>query len=156
MMRIGETAAGERALGRVVELDPDDAVGHINLATALYSTGKLYAAVDEYHEALRAQPDESRALAALGWIRATHPQVRDPEVALRHALRATELTGRRDLAALDALAAAYAANGRFEQAIQTARAAEVLAAGSAPEAVEGIRSRIALYQAGRALVVNLR
>ncbi|MEE2775744.1 MAG: tetratricopeptide repeat protein [Acidobacteriota bacterium] len=156
MMRIGETAAGERALGRVVELDPDDAVGHINLATALYSTGKLFAAVDEYHAALRARPDEPRALAALGWIQATHPQVRDPEVALRRALRATELTGLSDLAALDALAAAYAANGRFEQAIQTAKAAELLAVGSAPETVEGIRSRIALYQAGRAPVVNLR
>jgi hypothetical protein len=43
--------------------------------------------------------------------------------ALQLAERAAALTGRRDVAALDALAAAYAATGRFDEAIATAQAA---------------------------------
>ena len=154
LMRLGEAEGGMRALRRAVDLGPDDETAHINLATALYSSGALRAAIDQYNEALRASPDSAAALAALGWIQATHLQVRDPEVALRRASRAVELTGRRDIAALDALAAAYAALGRFEEAIETTKAAEVIATRSAPDAARALRSRIALYREGRPVVIR--
>ena len=61
--------------------------------------------------------------------------------------RAAALTGRRDLAALDALAAAYAAAGRFDEAVATAQAAvdSAAAAGQGDVAAQ-LRERLALYQ----------
>jgi len=61
--------------------------------------------------------------------------------------RATAATGRRDLAALDALAAAYAAAGRFDAAVETAQTAVNLAtaAGRADVAAQ-FKERLTLYQ----------
>jgi hypothetical protein len=60
------------------------------------------------------------------------------------------LTSRRDISALDALAAAYASAGRYEDAVATARAAIDLAvAAGLPAVVMQLRQRLDLYQAGR-------
>ena len=76
--------------------------------------------------------------------------MRDPGEAVRLASRATELSGGRDPAILDTLAAAYAAAGRFEEAVRTAEAAEALfAAGSAPGPAAEVRARLNLYRAGK-------
>ena len=63
------------------------------------------------------------------------------------AARAVSLTNRRDPAALDALAAAYAADGRFDQAIVTARAAvDLLHADNQTARANEIGQRLELYQ----------
>ena len=82
---------------------------------------------------------------------ATHPDagMRDAGEAVRLASRAAELASRADPMILDALAAAYAAGGRFEEAIQTAEEAETLAAGSSPELALQISKRLRLYRAGQ-------
>ncbi len=83
----------------------------------------------------------------------------DPEAALRLALRAAELTGHLDIGALDSLAAAYASLGRFEEATQTARAAEMLAVGSDPGVVAAIlacRRRPRARSSRRAAATSLR
>ena len=65
--------------------------------------------------------------------------------------RAVAATSRRDLAALDALAAAYAAADRFEAAVDTARAAVDLAVATGRgEVAAQFRERLALYQKGEA------
>ena len=63
------------------------------------------------------------ALASLAWLLATAPEaaLRDADQAIRLAERAAELTGRRDASALDVLAAAYAAAGQFDRAVDTAQ-----------------------------------
>ena len=56
------------------------------------------------------------------------------------------------MAILDALAAAYAAAGRFDEAARTAEAAAALAGQSAPHLAGNIRARLARYRSGLALV----
>ena len=80
--------------------------------------------------------------------------MRDPRAAVELAMRAAELSGRQDVAVLDALAAAYAADDRFEEATRTAEEAEALAAEAAPHLVEGIAARLRLYRTGRPVMAG--
>ena len=146
-----EQAVG--SLRRAVELRPGYQEAHANLARALTTTGDPDGALREYREALRLEPDSSAVLTDLAFLLATHPDGarRDGEEAVRLASRAVALSGHADPLALDALAAAYAAGGRFEEAIRTAEAAEALAAAS-PGVVAPISERLKLYRAGQAPV----
>ena len=79
---------------------------------------------------------------------ATSPDaaIRNGEQAMALAVRAMQFSGARDARTLDALAAAYAEKGEFDDAARTARAA--LAAArleNLPELAEQITGRIALY-----------
>src|ERR687888_117698 len=68
--------------------------------------------------ALALRADNAQALAGIAWIRATaaDESLRDSDQAIALAERAAAATGRRNLSVLDALAAAYASAGRFEDA----------------------------------------
>ena len=153
LMQVGQAQGAVTSMQRAVELRPDYAEAHYNLAHALSALGDQTAAVAQFREALRVRPDWATALGALAWLQATHPDVRDPEEAVHLASRAAELSDNRDVAVLDALAAAYAAGGRFEEATRTAEAAEALAVASAPGLAAGIKARLNLYRAGRPLVI---
>ena len=89
------------------------------------------------------------ALSGLAWVLATSSQaaLRDPAGAIQTAERAVALTGRSDATALDALAAAYAAAGRFDLASASARAAVDVAtrAGAEAQAAQ-IRTRLEAYE----------
>ena len=92
------------------------------------------------------------ALAGLAWIRATaaDPALRNPDEAIALGERAVALTARREVASLDALAAAYAAAGRFSDAVATARAGvELASAAGALELAARFRERLELYQKGQ-------
>ena len=148
----GEAVASIR---RAVELQPDYREAHYNLAHALSTADEPHAAVLEFREALRLQADWPEALRDLALLLATYPDagVRNPAEALRLASRAADLSGQADPFILYALAAAYAAGGRFEEAIATAEQAESLATDGAPDLTESIRERLSLYRTGRALEV---
>ena len=156
LMQAGSPREAVASMEQALTLDPDNAGAHYNLAHARTAMGDQPAAVAAFREALRVRPDWPTALGALAWLHATsgNPDVRDPGAALDLATRATELSERRDVAVLDALAAAYAADERFEEAALTAEAAVALAAESAPHLVEGIAARVRLYRAGRPLVAG--
>jgi hypothetical protein len=95
------------------------------------------------------------ALTDLAWLQATtsDAEVRNADEALGLALRAVDLSRHQDGAALNALAAAYAASGRFDDACKTAEAAENVAAVSAPLLVAQIRAHLNLYRVGQAVVI---
>ena len=87
----------------------------------------------------------------LAWLLATgsDPAVRDPAEAVRLADRAVRLSGGRDPNLLDTQAAAQAAAGRFERAIETARRARELALGiHLASQAEDIRARLEDYERG--------
>ena len=74
----------------------------------------------------------------------------NPENAVRLASRAAELSGKRDAHILDVLAAAYAVDGRFADAVRTAEAAEAVAAtGSDVDLLAQIRARLSIYRTRR-------
>jgi spermidine synthase len=130
---------------------PDDGDALYNLASALTVGGEFEAAITYYRRALRVQPDAPEAHAELAWLLATHPdpRLRDPGEAVRLAERASRLTHRQDAAVLDVLAAAYAALGRFDEAVATARTALALLPASQSERATSIQHRLDLYTKGR-------
>jgi tetratricopeptide (TPR) repeat protein len=135
---------------RALEIDPRLVEAHQNLGDALFSSpGKASEALAHWREVLRAAPNHLPALNQAAWVMATDPDpaVRNGPEAVRLAERAVQLTGRREPAILDTLAAAYAEAGRFPEAVETARRALALAAeqGRQPLA-EALKIRVSLYE----------
>lgn len=131
---------------------PETAETHGNLGRTLVFQGKRTEAVSEYREALTRNPDLVASLADLSWLLATSPEdrLRNPPEAVLLAERAAELTKRTDVEVLDRLAAAYAANGRFEQAVAAARAAVTLARQTnEPDFADQVQLRLQLYLQNR-------
>ena len=104
-----------------LRFDPDDPDVNRNLADARVRLGEVDEALDHYTKALRAQPGQPAAAKSLAWIRATYddPKVRNGQEAVRLA-RIAHDADPADAAALDVLAAAYAEDGRFEEAVAAA------------------------------------
>ena len=150
LLRLGDYEAAIRHLEQALRLDPKYVRAHTNLGAALRLQGKMAEAIHHFRQALLARPDEGDALYNLAWLLATHPDplIHNPSEAVRLAERATRLTDREDAAVLDVLAAAYAAAGRFDEAIATARAALALLPGQS-ELATSIRHRLDLYAKGR-------
>jgi len=123
------------------------------LAEVAAALGDFRASVRHGREALRLLPDYLEAANNLAWTLATcpDPTVRDPAGAIR--LIESAARGSGEFWILDTLAAAYAAAGRFEQAVKTADAAAKLSeVQGQPSDVHGIRARLELYRLGRAYV----
>jgi tetratricopeptide (TPR) repeat protein len=137
---------------RAVALRPDNIDAQTNLAQLLSNRGDAAAAAAAFREALTLRPNHPQALAGLAWIRATaaDPALRDADEAVRLAERAAEATRHHDIGALDALAAAYASAGRFDDAVRAAQAGidAAVAAGQAA-AADQFRRRLELYRARR-------
>jgi Tfp pilus assembly protein PilF len=133
---------------RALELNPADADVQNNFARAVMREGRIAEATEHFREAVQLRPDWPPALAGLAWIAATssQPGFSNPAEAVRLAERARTLTGGRDPLVLDALAAAYAATGLFDRAIDAARTAMQLAATRAPAFAAEIQQRLELYQ----------
>ena len=148
-----------RALGRVgeatpyferaVALDASNAAAHNNLASALVIAGRVDDAVRHYRRALALEPDGVESLMSLAWILATaaDERLRAPGEAVGLAEQAAALTSRRDVNVLATLAAAYAAAGRFDEALLTQRQAIGLAQPiGSPDVMTELQRRLELYR----------
>lgn len=148
----GQLAEAAAAFGKVVELKPADADARSRLGDIYAQTGQFGLALAQYEEALRLQPDAPRSLGGLALLRATAPtpEVRDVTEAVRLAERANELTSRKDFQSLAILDQAYAAAGRFEDAIKVALEIQSLAqTAGRPIFAEQAAKRIESYRAGK-------
>ncbi len=137
------------SLQRAVDLEPHWPDTQQNLGGAFVLIGRPADAIPHFYEVLQASPDHVPALKALAWIRATQPSdgLRNNEEALRLARRAVILTDRKDPQALDVLSAAFASEGRFEEAIKTSE--EALAKSrrlNKGELANEINERLDLYR----------
>ena len=86
---------------------------------------------------------------ALAWILATHREdkFRNPDEAIQLAQRACELTNYQDPGSADILAAAYAAAGRFDDAVATAeKAVQLTASGDNKQRHQATLNRLQLYR----------
>jgi tetratricopeptide (TPR) repeat protein len=148
LQTLGRTAEAREHYQRATALRPDNVEAHVNLAHLLSREGRGPEAVGEFEAALALRPDETQALSGLAWIRATaaDASLRNANDAVALAERAVGLTARRDLSALDALAAAYASEGRFDEAVAVARSAIAQATLLGHTAVAAqFEQRLALY-----------
>jgi tetratricopeptide (TPR) repeat protein/mono/diheme cytochrome c family protein len=139
-----------------VRLDPANVEAHCAFARVLTETGDPIAATAEYRAAIAVRPDWTPCLINFSWLLSAHAdaRVRQPQEAIRLAERAADLTGRQDPNALDALAAAYAAAGRFDEAVAAGEAAIARAQdGAGPGRADDIRARVELYRRRTAFIV---
>jgi tetratricopeptide (TPR) repeat protein len=131
---------------RALELRPAYPEAHFFLGSALRMTGRPAEALPHLRETVRLEPDWVVPLRETAWLLATHPEL-DPDAgaeATRLAEHAVELTGYRDPTALEALAAAQAAAGRFDTAARTAQTALTLVQD--PRLASRIREQIERYR----------
>jgi tetratricopeptide (TPR) repeat protein/Tol biopolymer transport system component len=130
---------------RALALDSRNPQTHNDLAVALAQKRRFEEAAAHFREAIMIDPGFAQAHSNLAWLLATSPAaaVRNGGEALKVAARAVDLSRGRDASMLDALAAAYAEGGRFQEAVETARRALELA----PQPlVPALKARLAMYQ----------
>jgi eukaryotic-like serine/threonine-protein kinase len=102
-----------------VRLDPKLGAAHSNLGLALMGKGDVKGALAAFREAIRLDPGYAAGHNNLAWLLAVGPDgVRDGKQAVAHATRACELTGWKNTEYFDTLAAAYAAAGDFDRAVE--------------------------------------
>ena len=144
----GALDAARTEYERALALRPDNVEARNNLGRLLLLQGDTAPAIAAFRKALELRPDWPDALTGLAWALATTP---DPALmnsaeAVTLAERAAALTGRSNLLAMDALGAAYAAAGRYDEAVAAADAAMTLAVGTgSSQMVADIRARRDLY-----------
>ena len=132
-----------------VRLKPDWPEARNNLATAFYRKGSIEQAIEHWAEAVDLEPDWAEACNNLAWVLATieDEKLLNPAEAVRLAERACELTDYKQPGMLDTLGVAYAAAGRFAEAVKTAKKGIELARDAKDEKIaEDIRSRLELYK----------
>jgi tetratricopeptide (TPR) repeat protein len=150
----GQTDAALQHYRRAAALRPDNVETRTNLGQLLSLERQPAEAALQFAAALARQPDNVQALSGLAWIRATaaDASLRDPTAAVELASRAGQITRHLDVTVLDALAAADAAAGQFDEAVRVARTGLALAIAAGQQAVaDQFRQRIELYQKGQVL-----
>ncbi len=134
---------------KAVAANPEFAQAYFNLGDTLcYLEHKVPEALSAWRAVLRIDPNHVPVLSQTAWVLATWPEayLRDGGQAVILAERAVRLSGGREPAILDTLAAAYAEAGRFTDALQIARQALALAEKQNDRRlVEALKARMALY-----------
>lgn len=127
--KMGRTDEAIAQFEKCLSMSPDFTEAHHDLANALRRNGRYRDAIAHYESALRIDPRSVLTLNNLGWLLATcsDPSVRNGARAVEVAARAELLSGGEDPLILHTLAAAYAENGQFSQAVETAQRALQLA-----------------------------
>jgi tetratricopeptide (TPR) repeat protein len=148
LMREGSLDPAIAQFREVLRIHPDSSDAHYNLGRALLGAGRTAEAVGHLRVALVARPDSLSMLDDLAWILATTPDdtLRNPKEAVTLAQHAADLTGRKNASVLDTLGAAYAADGRFDDAAQAARAAFDIASDVNSDAASEFLKRLDLYR----------
>jgi tetratricopeptide (TPR) repeat protein len=118
----GEMDAAIRHLKRELQIQPNQLDALNDLGIALSQEGLLSEALDQWQRTISVQPNNLNALCNLAWVYGTNPEpsIRNAKKALEFALRANELSGGNNPRILRLVAAAYAENGQFDEAIRVA------------------------------------
>jgi tetratricopeptide (TPR) repeat protein len=149
VMGLKNPDAAIRHLTEAIRLNPNILLTHFNLALLLKNKGRTEEAITHFKEALRIKPGWVKAMNALAWILATHSRekFRNPLEAIQLAQQACELTYYQDPRSVDTLAAAYAAAGRFDDAVANAEmAVQLTASGDNKQRHRAIQNRLQLYK----------
>lgn len=146
--RRGEYQQALADYNAALEKDPELAEVYVNRADVLCELGQYRPAVEDYRQAQRLEPDSPWAHRGLAWVLAAAPEndLRDPPAALEAARRAAKLAGEDDPRILDALAAALAATGRFDEAVRVQQRVVRLAAGQPADLQRVVQGRLRLYR----------
>lgn len=136
-------------LSKAIQISPGYAGAHFNLGKIFSKRNDPEKAISQYEKALQFNPNMMPALYHLSWIRSTHEdeKYRNGKEAVKLATRLCKITQFDQPLALDALAAAYAETGRYDEAVSTAEKAYKMALVQGPGMLaQGLEQRLKLYQ----------
>ncbi len=151
LLEKGELDGAIQACRVALSIRPSDSDCHTTLAIALEENGQAAEAIQHYEKALDLSPRSIPTLTNLAWLLATSrdASLRSGRKAIELAAQADQLVGGTNTLVLRTLAAAYAENGEFAKAIQTARSAMQLARMQRDESLtRDLDQQITLYQLG--------
>ncbi len=149
LLEKGELDGAIQVCQSAVELWPLDPDCHTSLAIALEEKGNPAEALPHYEKALEVSPQSIPTLTNLAWLLATSQDssVRNGRKAIDLAKQADRLTGGANTLVLRTLAAAYAENGEFGNAVRTARTAMQLTRINGEDSLTtDLDEQIRLYQ----------
>jgi protein O-mannosyl-transferase len=157
LMSLGNVAArqqqwrqAEQFYRQTLHCEPYHAQARQNLATTLLRMDRNAEAVAMLREALRLNPHAVDVRLQLAWVLATSPddRVRNGQEAVRLAEEARDQAGDQQWPVMDALAAAYAEVGRFDDARQAAwLCLELAKSARLQEHLDDFETKLATYQA---------
>jgi len=147
-----EVTTGLEYLHRALRISPESVPVRGNLAIQYIRMRRYAEAATVLREGLALSPREASLAGKLAWLLATCPDstVRNGLEAVTWATRACQATAHRDPVMLDALGAALAEAGRFDQAVHVAlQAAELARRAHKDGLARAIQMRAGAYQIGR-------
>ena len=147
--RLGDYQRALADLNQSIQLAPDQPDAYTQRGNIHAERGEFLAAASDLEKSIALDADRPEAYRSLAWLRATCPDARyrDAEQAIAAAQRAVELAPANDCLMLEALAAARANAGQFEEAIRIQQ--QALATAS-PDIRRLLEDRLELYRQGEA------
>ena len=121
LVRGGRVSEALEYLRKVAQLDPTSAEAQFRVGLACYRLRRHEDAIVALRQGLKIAPENSELSNLLAWVLAVQPDTSrlDAQEAVSLAERVVEQTERKNPIYLDTLAAAYAATGEFDKAIDT-------------------------------------
>jgi len=139
---------------KAIDIGPDYAIAYSSLARVFEQQGKIKKAIELYRAAIDLENEAFIEVQNnLAWLLATHKEAKltYPDEAIDLAEDICQQSGYKNPAFLDTLAVAYAAAGRFAEAVSTAQKALELAGPLNDKVIsEEIDSHLQLFKAGKA------
>jgi Tfp pilus assembly protein PilF len=147
--RLGEA---EVHIKKAIQISPGFSDSYSNLGTVYIQLGLYGEAVKNLQKAIELESGNTKALNNYAWLLATQKEMSAVNAAksVELASRACELKKNKDAEMLDTLAVAYAAAGRFSEAIKISNQAIGIAKITKQDKlIDEIQSRIKLYREGK-------
>jgi tetratricopeptide (TPR) repeat protein len=152
LIKSGKTDEAIAYFNKNLRKSKDPAEVYVKMGVVYTQAGKYELAIQSFTKAVELKPDSTNALNNLAWTLAASGEVsaENANKAIELAQRTCELTEYKRPEFLDTLAVAYAAAGRFDDAVSTAEQAVNLAKASRQEKLSSeIQMRLELYKAGQ-------
>ena len=146
-LRKGDLAKAAADYRRAVDFVPKE-YRRVRMRAQTYEKmGNYKAAASDLAKGLALSPDDRETLNSLARLLATCPDgsIRDGRAAIRFGTKACELSGWKDSALIDTLAAAYAETGSFDRAVKVEQQA-LQSRSIAPDRLRGMQDRLVSYQ----------
>jgi tetratricopeptide (TPR) repeat protein len=139
-----------RDYDQAIKLDPKNAEVIGRRARSLACLGSFDRAAEGFAEAIRLAPKDPAGYCYRAWFRAGCPDAkyRDTKGAVSDAKLANELSNWSDARSLEALAAAYARSGDFEEAVRWQKRAMEKNSNYSKSEVEAAHARLDAYSRG--------
>jgi tetratricopeptide (TPR) repeat protein len=134
---------------KALESDPNYAAAHTSVGSAYHRKGLLKESIAHYQRSVALLPRAASAHNNLAWMLATcsDPSLRNGPQALALAQRANHLSNGSNPVFLRSLAAAYAENGQFSEAVATAqRALQISSKTTRRDLAQAIQNELKLYE----------